>query len=59
MNYQILDTIKQAGRSKLVLRIIYREKMEVMRGGDISNHIAFRGEGENEALFAWDIEKMV
>lgn len=57
MSYQILDTIKQAGRSKLVLRIIYTEKDGSNEGWRHVEPYSFRGDGENEALFAWDIEK--
>jgi len=57
MNYTILDTIKQAGRTKTVLRIMYTEKDGSNEGWRHVEPYSFRGEGESEALFAWDIEK--
>ena len=57
MDYQILETIKQAGRSCLVLRIIYTEKDGTSEGWRYVEPYSFRGEGENEALFAWDVSK--
>jgi|SRR3989344_3441958 len=57
MNYQILDTIKQAGRSQTILRIIYTEKDGTSEGWRYVEPYSFRGEGESEALFAWDVNK--
>lgn len=57
MDYQILETIKQASRSKAVLRIIYTEKDGTSEGWRRVEPYSFRGEGESEALFAWDIQK--
>lgn len=57
MNYQILDTIKQAGRTKAVLRIMYTEKDGSNEGWRHVEPYNFRGEDESVALFAWDIEK--
>lgn len=57
MNYQILETIKQAGPSQAVLRIIYTEKDGTSEGWRYVEPYSFRGEGESEALFAWDIHK--
>ena len=44
-------------RSKLVLRIMYTEKDGSNEGWRHIEPYSFRGEGENEALFAWDIGK--
>lgn len=57
MNYQILETIKQASRAKTVLRIIYTEKDGTSEGWRYVEPYSFRGEGESEALFAWDRTK--
>lgn len=57
MNYQILDTIKQAGRTRIVLRIIYIEKDGTSEGWRYVEPYSFKGEGEDEALFAWDKAK--
>lgn len=57
MNYTILDTIKQAGLTKTVLRIMYTEKDGLNEGWRHVEPYSFRGEGESGALFAWDIEK--
>ena len=57
MNYQILETIKQASRTKTVLRIIYTEKDGTSEGWRHVEPYSFRGDGESEALFAWDRAK--
>lgn len=57
MNYQILQTIKEAGRNKLVLRIIYTEKDGTSEGWRYVEPYSFYSEGDAEALFAWDIQK--
>lgn len=57
MNYTILDTIKQAGRTKTVLRIIYTEKNGTSEGWRRIEPYSFMGEGESEVLFAWDTQK--
>lgn len=57
MNNQILDTIKLASRTKTILRIIYTEKDGTSEGWRYVEPYSFRGEGENEALFAWDAHK--
>lgn len=57
MNYQILDTIKQAGRTQTVLRILYTEKDGSNDGWRDVEPYSFRGDGVEEALFAWDTQK--
>lgn len=57
MNYTILETIKQAGRIRTVIRIIYTEKDGTSEGWRHIEPYSFRGEGEREALFAWDKTK--
>jgi len=57
MNYQILDTIKQASSTKTILRIIYAEKDGTSEGWRYIEPYSFCGVGESEALFAWDITK--
>ena len=57
MNYGILNTIKQAGSSQTVLRIMYTEKDGTSEGWRYVEPYSFRGEGESEALFAWDRTK--
>ena len=57
MNYQILETIKQAGRAQTILRLIYTEKDGTSEGWRYVEPYSFRGEGEGEALFAWDRAK--
>lgn len=57
MNYNILNTIKQAGRTKTVLRIIYTEKDGTSEGWRRVEPYSFNGDGESKALFAWDMQK--
>lgn len=57
MNNQILDTIKLASRTQTILRIIYTEKDGKSEGWRYVEPYSFRGEGESEALFAWDVHK--
>jgi predicted DNA-binding transcriptional regulator YafY len=57
MNYQILETIKQAGRTQTVLRIIYTEKDGISEGWRYVEPYSFRGEGESVGMFAWDRAK--
>lgn len=57
MDYQILEKIKQAGRTNTVLRIIYTEKDLTSEGWRYVEPYSFRGEGESQALFAWDRAK--
>jgi predicted DNA-binding transcriptional regulator YafY len=57
MDYQILDTIKQACRTQTILRIIYTEIDGTNEGWRNVEPYSFRGEGESEALFAWDVHK--
>ena len=57
MNEQILEIIRQAGRTKTVLRILYTEKDGTNEGWRNVEPYSFRGERESEALFAWDIAK--
>lgn len=57
MNYQILDTIKQASRAQVVLRILYTEKDGSNDGWREVEPYSFSGDGVDEALFAWDIQK--
>ncbi len=57
MYTQILDIIKQAGRTQTILRIIYTEKDGTSEGWRYVEPYSFRGNGENEALFAWDVNK--
>lgn len=55
MNYQTLDTIRDAGRTQTVLRIMYTEKDGTNDGWRHVEPYSFRGDGDSEALFAWDI----
>lgn len=57
MNYQILETIQNAARSRKVLRIIYTEKDGTSEGWRYVEPYSFRGDSESEAMFAWDIHK--
>lgn len=57
MPSQILNIIKQAGSTRTILRIIYTEKDGTSEGWRYVEPYSFRGQGENEALFAWDIHK--
>jgi len=57
MNYTTLETIKKAGRSRIILRIIYTEKDGVNEGWRHIEPYSLSGDGNNYALFAWDIEK--
>lgn len=57
MNYQILQAINDAGRNHIVLRIIYTEKDGTSEGWRYVEPYSFRGEGDAEALFAWDMQK--
>ncbi len=53
----ILDTIKQSAREKRILRIIYTEKDGSSEGWRYVEPYSFMGDGEMEALFAWDKDK--
>ena len=57
MNYQILDTIKQAARSKQVLRIIYIEKDGTTEGWRYVEPYSFSKDDGEQGLFAWDRTK--
>jgi predicted DNA-binding transcriptional regulator YafY len=57
MDHIILNTIKKAARSKTILRIVYIEKDMTNEGWRYVEPYSFRGNGESEALFAWDINK--
>ena len=57
MTFDILATIKQAARDRKVLRIIYTEKDGTSEGWRYVEPYSFRGDGESEALFAWDVHK--
>lgn len=57
MDHQILETIKQAGQSRVIIKIIYTEKDGTSEGWRYIEPYSFRGEGESEALFAWDVNK--
>lgn len=57
MSSQIIEIIRQSARNKTILRIIYTEKDGTSEGWRHVEPYSFRGEGENEALFAWDVHK--
>lgn len=57
MNYQILETIKQAARTHLVLRIIYTDKDGTSEGWRQVEPYSFSGDGGEQGLFAWDRTK--
>jgi len=54
---QIIEVIKQSAINHTVLRIMYTEKDGTSEGWRYVEPYSFRGEGENEALFAWDVHK--
>lgn len=54
---QIIEIIGQSARNHTILRIIYTEKDGTSEGWKYVEPYSFRGEGENEALFAWDVHK--
>jgi len=57
MNYQILETIKQAAKMRKILSIIYIEKDGTNEGWRHIEPYSFsRDEGE-QGFFAWDILK--
>jgi predicted DNA-binding transcriptional regulator YafY len=57
MNTDILNKVSEAARNRKLLRIIYVEKDGTSEGWRQVEPYSFRGEGEAEALFAWDIHK--
>lgn len=57
MNYQILDTIKQAARSRQILRIIYIEKDGTSEGWRYVEPYSFSKDDGEQGLFAWDRAK--
>jgi predicted DNA-binding transcriptional regulator YafY len=57
MNYQILETIKQAARAHLVLRIIYTDKDGTSEGWRQVEPYSFSGDDGGQGLFAWDRTK--
>ncbi len=57
MNYQVLETIKQAARARKVLRIIYVEKDGTSEGWRYVEPYSFSGDEHEKALFAWDLSK--
>lgn len=54
---QIIEIIKQSARNHVILRIMYTEKDGTNDGWRCVEPYSFRGEGENVALFAWDVHK--
>lgn len=54
---QIIEIIRQSSRNHTILRIMYTEKDGTSEGWRYVEPYSFRGEGENEALFAWDVHK--
>ena len=54
MDYQILETIKQAARAKRVLKIIYIEKNGTSEDWRYIEPYSFRQFEEDMGLFAWD-----
>lgn len=57
MDYQILETIKQAARERKVLRIIYIEKDGTSEGWRHVEPYSFSGDEQERAFFAWDLSK--
>lgn len=57
MNYQLLETIKQAACSKKMLRIIYIEKDGTSEGWRYIEPYSFSHDHGIEGLFAWDRSK--
>ncbi|HAJ44587.1 MAG: Helix-turn-helix type 11 domain protein [Candidatus Azambacteria bacterium GW2011_GWE1_42_9] len=57
MNYQILDTIKQAARNRQVLRIFYIEKDGTTEGWRSVEPYSFSKDDGEQGLFAWDRTK--
>jgi predicted DNA-binding transcriptional regulator YafY len=57
MNYQIIETIKQAARAHLVLRIIYTNKDGTSEGWRQVEPYSFSGDDGEKGLFAWDRTK--
>jgi len=57
MNYQILETIKQAAKMRKILRIIYIEKDGTSEGWRYVEPYSFSKDEGEQGLFAWDISK--
>lgn len=57
MNYQILETIRQAARERKVLRIIYIEKDGTSEGWRYVEPYSFSKDEGEQGFFAWDISK--
>jgi len=54
MDYQILETIKQAAKERRVLRIIYIEKDGTPEGWRYVEPYSFKEFDEGIGLFGWD-----
>lgn len=57
MNYQVLDTIKQAAQRHLVLKLVYTEKDGTSKGWRYVEPYSFSHDNGSDGLFAWDIDK--
>lgn len=57
MNYQILETIEQAAKTRRILRVIYIEKDGTSEGWRYIEPYSFRKDEGEQGLFAWDISK--
>lgn len=57
MNYQVLETIKNAAHSLRVLRIIYTEKDGTIDGWRYIEPYSFSHDNGEDGLFAWDRTK--
>lgn len=57
MNYQILETIKQAARERKVLKIVYIGKDGISEGWRYVEPYSFSKDEGEQGFFAWDISK--
>ncbi len=55
--YQIIEIIKQAARSRNVLKIVYREKDGTSEGWRYVEPYSFSHDQGEDGLFAWDVAK--
>jgi predicted DNA-binding transcriptional regulator YafY len=57
MNFNIIETIKQAARQRKILKIVYIETDGTSEGWRNVEPYSFRDIDGKTSFFAWDIEK--
>jgi len=57
MNYQVVETIKDAARARRILRLLYTEKDGTSDGWRYVEAYSFSNDHGEDGLFAWDRTK--